>query len=81
MLTAGVVLLHDNTRPHKAARTRTLLEHFNWNLFDHSPYSPNLALGDYYLFTYLKNWLRFQSFNNNEKFMESVKTCLKLTGG
>jgi hypothetical protein len=33
MLTYGVVLLHDNARPHTAARTRALLEHFNWELF------------------------------------------------
>jgi hypothetical protein len=37
MLTPGVVLLHGNARPHTAARTRTLLEHFNWELFDHPP--------------------------------------------
>jgi hypothetical protein len=28
MLTSGVVLLHDNMRPHTAAHTRALLEHF-----------------------------------------------------
>jgi hypothetical protein len=41
MLTSGVVLLHDNARPHMstAARTRALLGHFNWELFDHPPYS------------------------------------------
>jgi hypothetical protein len=35
MLTSGVVLLHDNERQHTAAGTRALLEHFNWELFDH----------------------------------------------
>jgi histone-lysine N-methyltransferase SETMAR len=55
MLTYGVVLLHDNARPHTAARTRALLEHFHWELSDHSPYSPDLALSEYHLFTYLKN--------------------------
>jgi histone-lysine N-methyltransferase SETMAR len=57
MLTYSVVLLHDNASPHTAARTRALLEHFNWELFDHTPYSPDLAPCDYHLFTYLKNWL------------------------
>jgi hypothetical protein len=55
MLTYGVVLLHDNMRLHTAAHTRALLEHFNWVLFDHSPYSPDLTLNDYCLFIYLKN--------------------------
>jgi hypothetical protein len=38
MLTSGVVLLHENERPYTAGRTRALLEHFNWELFDQSPY-------------------------------------------
>jgi histone-lysine N-methyltransferase SETMAR len=49
MLTVGVVLLHDNVLPHTAACTRVLLEHFNWELFDHHPYSCDLPPSDYYL--------------------------------
>jgi histone-lysine N-methyltransferase SETMAR len=45
-------------------------------LFDHPPYSPNLALSNYHLFTYLKNWTRSQHFNNNEELMEGVKKRL-----
>jgi hypothetical protein len=52
MLTSDIVLLHDNGGPHTAARTPTLLEHFNWELFDQSPH--DLAPSDYHLFTYLK---------------------------
>jgi hypothetical protein len=37
-----VVLHRDNVCPHTAARTRALLEHFSWELFDHPPYSPGL---------------------------------------
>jgi hypothetical protein len=40
MLIAGVVLLHDNAHLHTAACTSVLLEHFNWELFNHCPYSP-----------------------------------------
>jgi transposase len=75
MDTSGVVLLHDNPRPHAAARIRGLLEHFDWVLFAHSPYSPDLAPSYYHLFTYLKNWLRSQLFSKNE-LMEGVKTWL-----
>jgi histone-lysine N-methyltransferase SETMAR len=52
------------------------LQHFNWELFDHPPYSPDLAPNNYNLFTYLKNCLGSQHFNNNEEFMEGVKTWL-----
>jgi hypothetical protein len=75
MLTYVVVLLHDNACPHTAACTQTLLQHFNWELFDHPPYRPDLAASDYHLFTYWKNWLEPQCSNNNE-LMGSVKMQL-----
>jgi hypothetical protein len=53
-----------------------LLEHFNWELFNHPPYSPDLAPWDYHLSSYLKNWLRSHHFNNNEELLEGVKTWL-----
>jgi hypothetical protein len=46
-----IVLIHDNVHMHTTARTWALLEHFNWELFDHSPYSHYLTLSDYHLFT------------------------------
>jgi hypothetical protein len=48
MLTSGVVLLRDNAHPHTstAAHTQPILEHFNWELFDHPPHNPDLALSD-----------------------------------
>jgi hypothetical protein len=76
MLTPGVVLLHDNMRPHSAARTRALLQHFNWELFDHPLYNTDLTPSDHHLFTYLKNWLGSQHFNNNEELIEGVKMWL-----
>jgi hypothetical protein len=53
-----------------------MLEHFNWELFDHPPYSHVLAPSNYHLFTYLKNWLRSQRFSNNEELREGVKIWL-----
>jgi hypothetical protein len=54
MLTYGVVLLHDNAHLNTAAGTLLVLEHFNWQLFDHSSYGPDLTWGNYHLFTYMK---------------------------
>jgi hypothetical protein len=76
MLTSSVMLLHDNVRSHTAAHTRALLEHFNWELFDNPTYSTDFTPSDYYLFTYLKNWLGSQHFNNNEELIEGVKMWL-----
>jgi hypothetical protein len=78
MLNSGVVLLHDNMLPHmsRAARTPALLRHFNWELFDHPPHSPNRAPSDHHLFIYLKNWPPSQLFNNNEDLIEGVNMWL-----
>jgi hypothetical protein len=70
------VFLHDNARPFTTARIRALLEHFNWELFDRSPYRPDIPPSDYHLFTYPKSWFRTQLFNNSEDLMEGVKTWL-----
>jgi transposase len=70
------VLLHDNARPHIAACTQAQLEHFNWELFDHPPYSPDLAPSDCHLFKYLKKQLGSQRFNSNDNFIGGVKTWL-----
>jgi hypothetical protein len=37
-------VLHDNVRLHTAVCTRALLEHFNWELFDHPPYSASTIM-------------------------------------
>jgi len=71
MLTKGVVLLHDDARPHTAARTNTLIKLFNWEIFDLPPYSPDLAPSDYHLFTKTKVWLATQRFH-----VESTTGCI-----
>jgi hypothetical protein len=53
---------------------------YNWQLFDHTPYSPHIALSEYHLYTYTKNWVGSQCFNNNEKLMEG-ETVAEFTTG
>jgi hypothetical protein len=69
MLTSGVVLLIDDAHPHTALRTQALMENFNWVLFDHVAYSPDLSkrISAAYL---LKNWLESQRFSMNKELME-----------
>ncbi|GBM87562.1 hypothetical protein AVEN_211816-1, partial [Araneus ventricosus] len=54
ILTSGVVLIHDNDRPHNAVVTQQLLEQFKWDVLDHPKYSPDLATSDFHLFPKLK---------------------------
>ncbi|KAJ4451520.1 hypothetical protein ANN_02984 [Periplaneta americana] len=73
MLTAGVVLLHDNARPHMARRTAAVLTEFGWELFDYPPYSPDLAPSDFHVFLHLKKFLSSgERFGNDEELKTSV---------
>lgn len=76
MLTSGIVLIHDNARPHTAAVTQRLLQHFQWEIFDHPAYSPDLAPSDYHLFPELKQWLGGKRFQSNVELQDSVKNHL-----
>ena len=71
MLSNGIVLLHDNARPHAANRTQDLIASFGWEQFVHPPYSPNIAPSDYHVFLHLKNHLGDQHHDD-----DSVKTTV-----
>ena len=77
MLSSGIVLLHDNARPHTAAQTAQLLQQFRWEVFDHPPYSPDLAPSDYHLFMHLTKWLASQSFEDDDRLKTGVTTWFK----
>jgi hypothetical protein len=49
-----------------AARTRTFLEQFIWEIFEHFQYNPDLAPSDNHLFLYLKKSLARQSLRSDE---------------
>jgi hypothetical protein len=76
MLTKGVILLHDNAHPHAADRTNALIKRFNWEIFYHLSYSPDLAPSNYHLFSKMKVWLATQHFHSNEELMDGVKNWL-----
>jgi transposase len=78
MVTRGLVLLHDNARPHTSAQTQALITSLGWEQFDHfpSPYSPDLAPSDFRLFLRLMKFLAGQRFLNDEDIKEATKKWL-----
>ena len=73
MLTTGVVLLHDNARPHTARCIAAVLTEFGWELFHHPPYNPDLAPSDFHVFLHLKKFLSSgERFGNDEELKTSV---------
>ncbi|GBM90647.1 Histone-lysine N-methyltransferase SETMAR [Araneus ventricosus] len=77
LLSSGVVLLHDNARPHTPVRTGQVLRKFKWDVFQHSPYNPDMAPSDFHLFTAMKRWLGGQHFADDEELKNAVTHWLK----
>ena len=65
-LSSGIVLLHDNTRPHTAAATKRLLKRFRWEVFDHSPSSARTWLPVIFISFFVWNCHRKTTFWHNE---------------
>jgi transposase len=74
----GVLLLHDNARPHSAAAPVNLLNSWGWEILPHPPYSPDLASSDFYLFPKMKKHLRAQRCHSNEAVQNEVKKWLRV---
>ncbi|GBP83643.1 Mariner Mos1 transposase [Eumeta japonica] len=62
-----IILHQDNASCHTSAETTLFLECQKIELTGHPPYSPDLALNDFYLFPIVKNKLRGQRFSNREE--------------
>ena len=78
MLSATVLLLHNNAQQHSAAQTQNLITSFKWEQMDHSPYSPDLAPSDYHLFLHLKNFLGGKRFDDEDDLKDAVQKRLTL---
>lgn len=63
----GVILQHDNARPHTAKSTKEALSNLHWEVLPHPPYSPDIAPSDYYLFRSMASALRGTNFTNKEE--------------
>jgi histone-lysine N-methyltransferase SETMAR len=68
----GVVLLHDNAKPHTSNRMRELLRCYNWEVLDHPPYSPDLASSDFHLFGPLQKHLGGRRFATDGEVQQAV---------
>jgi len=76
-LTKGVLLLHDNARPHTAHLTINTIRQLNWEVLEHPAYSPDLAPSDFHLFGPLKNALRGRRFAADDEVKEAVHDWLR----
>jgi histone-lysine N-methyltransferase SETMAR len=81
-LSQGVVLLHDNGRPHTAHLAINTTGRLNSEVLGHPAYSPELDPSDFHPFGPLKNALRSRGFVDDDKvkgaMLESFVIKLKL---
>ncbi|KAJ4426776.1 hypothetical protein ANN_26575 [Periplaneta americana] len=69
---SGIVLLHDNARSHTAPATKRLLQPSRWEVFDHPPYSLDLAPSDFLLFPHMKLSVGGQYFGTDNELQTSL---------
>ena len=71
--TRGVILLHDNARPHTAKTITSLWQKFEWDVLCHPPYSPDLSPCDYAIFGPIKKAPRGKRFTSDDDVKQYVR--------
>ena len=77
MFAAGVLILHDNARPHVARAVSEILEKYGCQVLPHPPYSPNMSPPDCDLFPKLKKPLRGKRFRSIEEVSDEVTRVIR----
>jgi histone-lysine N-methyltransferase SETMAR len=65
------------TAGHTTNRTREFLWCYNWEVLDHPPYSPDLALSDFHLFGPLKKHLGGRRFATDGEVQQAIMSWLQ----
>jgi histone-lysine N-methyltransferase SETMAR len=76
LLSKGVLLLHDNARPHSATATVQTVQQLGFELLPHHPYSPDPAPSDYHIFGSLKETLCGHRFDSRGDVQQAVQMWL-----
>ena len=68
------VLFHQYNAPcYKSMETMVKLNELSFELLPHPPYSPDLAISDYWLFAELKKMLQGKRFGSNEEVIAETE--------
>ena len=73
----GVILHHDNARPHTATQTVQTINNLGWELLPHPSYSPDLAPSDFHLFGPLKEFTRDTKFESEDEVKNVVSDWVR----
>jgi histone-lysine N-methyltransferase SETMAR len=73
LLSTGVLLQHDNARPHTARSTVASIQDLAFECLPHLPYSPDLTPRHFHVFGLLKEALGGKSFRSDEEVQQVPK--------
>jgi histone-lysine N-methyltransferase SETMAR len=76
-LARGVLLQHDNAKPHTARATQDRIQELQWELLEYLPYIPDLAPSDFHLFGPLRNRFGCKRFADEEEVETEVRKWLR----
>lgn len=71
-LSKGIILLHDNARPHTTTLTTDKFKELGWSLLPYPPYSPDLAPSDFFLLENLEIFLREKICREKEELEREI---------
>jgi len=77
LLSSGVLLQHDNARPHTAHTTVATITDLHFECPPQPPYSPDLAPSDFYMFGPLKEAMGGKKFRSDEEVRHAVHEWLR----
>jgi len=76
-LSTGVLLQHDNARPHTARSTVATIQDLSFECLPHPPYPLDLDPSDFHVFGPLKEAMRGKSFRSDEEVLQAVHEWLR----
>jgi len=72
MFAAGVLILHDNARPHASGAVSEILDKYGWRVLPNLLYSPDMSPPDFDLFPKVKKPLHGKRFRSIEEVSNEV---------
>jgi len=77
LLGDGLLILHDNARPHLGKVVTDLLSKYDWEVLPHAPYSPDMSPPDFDLFPKLKEPMHGHRFSSLAEVSAAVTRAIR----
>ena len=74
--TKNIFIHFDNAKPHISQYTKNFIFSKKFNLIKHPPYSPDISPYDFWLFGFIKEKLKGNTFGTREELMDKIKEIL-----